>query len=160
MLKFYNFDIVFQEIPDETTLAVNITGCPFRCEGCHSPHLREDIGEPLTEEALLTLSTRYAGVTCIALMGGDADPAAVAALAAYVRRELKLKSAWYSGAEAIPEGIDRTNFDYIKVGPYRAEYGTLKDPGTNQRLYAVARDGALTDITDRFRQRAPFPDAD
>lgn len=160
MLKFYNFDIVFQEIPDETTLAVNITGCPFRCEGCHSPHLREDIGEPLTEEALLTLSTRYAGVTCIALMGGDADPCAVAALAAYVRNGLKLKSAWYSGAEAIPENIDRTAFDYIKVGPYRAEYGSLKDPGTNQRLYAVGRDGALTDITERIRKKAPFPDVD
>ena len=160
MLKFYNFDIVFQEIPSETTLAVNITGCPFRCEGCHSPHLREDIGEPLTEEALRVLSRQYPGVTCICLMGGDADPAAVAALAGFIRRGLGFKSAWYSGAEAIPEGIDRTNFDYIKVGPYRAEYGTLKDPGTNQRLYAVARDGALTDITGRFRQRAPFPDAD
>ena len=160
MLKFYNFDIVFQEIPGETTLAVNITGCPFRCEGCHSPHLREDIGEPLTEEALRVLSQQYPGVTCICLMGGDADSAAVSALAGFIRNELGFKSAWYSGAEAIPETVDRTNFDYIKVGPYRAEFGSLKNPHTNQRLYAVARDGSLTDITDRFRQKAPFPDAD
>ncbi|MBQ6436928.1 MAG: anaerobic ribonucleoside-triphosphate reductase activating protein [Bacteroidales bacterium] len=156
MLKFYNFDIVFQEIPSETTLAVNITGCPFRCEGCHSPHLREDIGEPLTEEALRVLSQHYPGITCICLMGGDADPAEVARLAGFVRRELGKKSAWYSGAEAIPEGIDRTSFDFIKVGPYRAEYGSLKDPDTNQRLYAVAADGSLTDITDRFRRKGPF----
>ena len=156
MLKFYNFDIVFQEIPGETTLAVNITGCPFRCEGCHSPHLREDIGEPLTEEALRVLSQQYPGITCICLMGGDAEPAAVSALAGFIRNELKVKSAWYSGAETLPETIDRTHFDFIKVGPYRAEYGSLKDPHTNQRLYAVARDGSLTDMTDRFRRKGPL----
>ncbi|MBR4212540.1 MAG: anaerobic ribonucleoside-triphosphate reductase activating protein [Bacteroidales bacterium] len=160
MLKFYNFDIVFQEIPDETTLAVNITGCPFRCEGCHSPHLREDIGEPLTEEALRVLSGRYAGITCVALMGGDADPAAVSALGGFIRQGLGLKSAWYSGAEEIPEAIDRSHFDFIKIGPYRAEAGGLKDPHTNQRLYAVRSDGTLEDITDRIRRKAPFPDAE
>ena len=160
MLKFYNFDIVFQEIPDETTLAVNITGCPFRCEGCHSPHLREDIGEPLTEEALRVLSQQYSGVTCVALMGGDADPAAVSVLGGFIRRELGLKSAWYSGAEAIPAAIDRGNFDFIKIGPYREEAGGLKNPHTNQRLYAVSRDGTLTDITERFHRKGPFADAE
>ena len=35
MVRFYNFDIVFAEIPDEVTLAINITGCPYRCPGCH-----------------------------------------------------------------------------------------------------------------------------
>ena len=156
MLKFYNFDIVFQEIPGETTLAVNITGCPFRCEGCHSPHLREDIGEPLDEEALRILLQRYPGVTCICLMGGDAHPDEVSALAGFIRRGLDRKSAWYSGAEAIPSAIERTNFDYIKVGPYREEFGGLKNPETNQRLYAVAPDGSLTDITARFRRKGPF----
>ena len=36
MLKYVNTGIVFQEIPDEVTLAVNISGCPCRCHGCHS----------------------------------------------------------------------------------------------------------------------------
>ncbi len=49
MLKFYNYDVVCQEIPDEVTLAVNITGCPNRCEGCHSPWLWEDGGEVLCD---------------------------------------------------------------------------------------------------------------
>ena len=71
MLKFAGYDIVFQEIPDEVTLAISISGCPNRCPGCHSPQLREDIGEPLTEETLTALLERYRGaITCVCLMGG------------------------------------------------------------------------------------------
>ena len=40
MLKYYNYDIVFQEYPDEVTLAINLTMCPNRCVGCHSAYLR------------------------------------------------------------------------------------------------------------------------
>ena len=47
MLKFYNYDIVCQEIPDEVTLAINITGCPIHCPGCHSTWLWEDCGDVL-----------------------------------------------------------------------------------------------------------------
>ena len=37
MLKYAGYDIVFQEIPDEVTLAISLTNCPNRCPGCHSP---------------------------------------------------------------------------------------------------------------------------
>ena len=52
MLRFHNFDVVFAEIPGETTLAVNLTGCPNRCPGCHSPHLQGSGGEVLDDDAL------------------------------------------------------------------------------------------------------------
>ena len=150
MLKFYNFDIVFQEIPDEVTLAVNITGCPCHCPGCHSPHLWEDIGDPLDAAALQAMHAEYAGgVTCICLMGGDADPSAVERLCRYVKEEMGLHSAWWSGRPALPERIDLSCFDYVKTGPYVEELGGLKNPKTNQRLYRVAA-GALEDITFRF----------
>ena len=61
MLKFHNYDIVFQEIPDEVTLAVNITGCPCHCPGCHSPHLWEDSGTELDEAMLRRIYEDYAG---------------------------------------------------------------------------------------------------
>ena len=39
MLKYANFDVVFQEVPDEVTLAINITNCPNQCPGCHSKNI-------------------------------------------------------------------------------------------------------------------------
>jgi len=158
MLKYHNFDIVFQEIPDETTLAINLTGCPFKCQGCHSPFLREDTGEPLTQEALLAILERYGGgVTCICLMGGDARPLEVQEMAGWIRKELHYKSGWYSGAETIAEGVDPRNFDFIKIGPYKEELGGLKSPTTNQRLYKVESSGELSDITFKFaKQNKPL----
>ena len=154
MLKYHNFDIVFQEIPDETTLAINITGCPYKCPGCHSPHLREDTGEPLTQEALLSILERYGeDITCICIMGGDARPLEVQALAGWIKRDLHLRSAWYSGSETLLPGVDVLNFDYIKIGPYIEAAGGLKSPATNQRLYRVGEDGRLADITSLFQKQ-------
>ena len=69
MLKFFNYDIVFQEIPDEVTLAVNITNCPNRCPGCHSQFLWADIGEVLNEEAVQVIIGEYGdAITCFSFM--------------------------------------------------------------------------------------------
>lgn len=154
MLKYYNWDIVFQEIPDETTLAINITECPFRCEGCHSPHLREDIGEPLTREALSAICERYKGdYTCVAIMGGDARPADVQEICSIIKNDMGLKSAWYSGAAELPEGFDLSVLDFVKIGPYREAEGGLKSENTNQRLYSIDANGTLTDITAKIREK-------
>lgn len=37
MLKYAGYDIVFQEIPDEVTLALNLSGCPNGCPGATVP---------------------------------------------------------------------------------------------------------------------------
>lgn len=155
MVKYYNFDIVFAEIPDEVTLAVNITGCPHRCEGCHSPHLRKDVGERLDRDALAALLERYGtGITCLCFMGGDGDPQGIARLAGEVRcLAPQLHVGWYSGCQALPAGVAPETFDYIKLGPYVASRGPLSSPTTNQRMYRVGRDGAMVDITSRFYRR-------
>ncbi|MBR2129075.1 MAG: anaerobic ribonucleoside-triphosphate reductase activating protein [Bacteroidales bacterium] len=148
MLRCYSYDIVCQEIPDEITLAVNISCCPNRCPGCHSPWLWEDAGEEMTEEMLVTLIGRYSSaVTCFCFMGGDADPFEVQRFAQCVRKEFPhLRTAWYSGKERIPDGFDISSMDYIKIGPYIAEKGGLKSRETNQVLFRVHPDGRMERI--------------
>lgn len=155
MLKYVNHDIVFQEFPDEVTLAVNLSRCPNACPGCHSAALQGDIGEELTEARLLALLDDYREeVTCVGLMGGDNDPAAVARLLLAVKRRYggKLRTGWYSGRAALPRPFVSEAFDYVKLGPYAAAAGPLKARTTNQRLYRLDG-GALTDITARFWRR-------
>ena len=163
MLKYVGFDIVFREIPDETTLAINISNCPCHCKGCHSSYLAEDIGKPLDEDSLVELMLDNKGITCVAFMGGDSEPAYINWLADIMCSMndtpgswADVKIAWYSGRKEIPQDICLKNFDYIKLGPYIEECGPLDNPNTNQRLYKtiMTDDGPkLKDITFRFWNR-------
>ena len=155
MLKYVNTDIVFQEIPDETTLAVNISNCPNHCKGCHSPHLWQDEGTLMTTDCIDILIQQYKGlITCFCFMGGDAEPELVDRFASYLRSNYPtLKIGWYSGCDAISKVIHLDNFDFIKIGHYDAEQGGLKNPHTNQRLYRILPEGKKENITSRFWER-------
>ena len=154
MLRYASYDIVFQEIPDEVMLAINISNCPNRCVGCHSPYLQEDTGEELTESVLSDLLAVYCdAVTCICFMGGDSTPDEVLHLARFARRFHK-KIAWYSGkselyANALP------CFDYIKLGEYIETLGGLNSPKTNQRFYRIEHT-RMVDVTDKFYIRLNY----
>ena len=155
MLRLASFDVVFQEVPGEVTLALNLSGCPNRCAGCHSPHLWEDMGEVLDDGLLDGLLGTYgSAVTCICFMGGDGDPLEVERLAGRIKQQSdeRLKTAWYSGKARLPEGCAVGAFDYVKLGPYIPELGGLDKETTNQRFYRVDGDDVLVDITDRFRR--------
>ena len=152
MLKYVNTDIVFQEIPDEVTLAINISNCPCRCPGCHSSYLWQNVGTPLTAMELDNLIRQYeAEITCVAFMGGDSEPEYINNLARFIHREHpELKVAWYSGRQRVAPQVKRTDFDYIKLGPYIAHLGCLKERSTNQRLYKRVVGDNFTDITHLF----------
>jgi anaerobic ribonucleoside-triphosphate reductase activating protein len=161
MIFLASYDIVFQEVPGEVTLALNLSDCPNNCPGCHSPHLREVTGEPLDDELMTGLVDRYGGaVTCVCFMGGDGDPAGVDRLAALVRKSLK--TAWYSGKAELSKAIHLENFDYVKLGPYDPKFGGLDSPDTNQRFYrvehpangeVVEKEAKLVDATALFRKK-------
>jgi anaerobic ribonucleoside-triphosphate reductase activating protein len=153
MLRYYNYDIVFQEIPNEITLAINITNCPNRCKGCHSPHLQEDIGYELNEELLISILDKYAtAITCFCFMGGDANPHRVAEMADFVRgHSPQVKTAWYSGCSDLPKNFTKESFQYIKLGGYEEQLGNLRNQTSNQQLFEIQKNGAMKDISYLFR---------
>lgn len=153
MIKFVETKIVFSEVPDEVTLAINLSNCPCHCKGCHSSYLAEDIGEELTIERLTQLATEAEGITCVAFMGGDNDPKRINRLAKWVQNDLDLKVAWYSGRDELSEEINLSNFDYIKLGPYVESNGPLTSRTTNQKFYKVRKfkdNYVVDDITETF----------
>ena len=130
--------VVFSEIPDEVTLAIEITNCPGHCVGCHSPWLRDDIGDELTPDKLFELIDSNKGITCVCFMGEGKDPEALKKLAYSIRlrSDYPYKVALYSGREEIEDDLC-VYFDYVKEGPYKPEFGPLNKETTNQRLYEV-----------------------
>ena len=155
MLKYHSSYIGFREIPDEISLCINISNCPNNCKGCHSPWLKEDVGEDLNIESLNTLINKNKGVSCICFMGGDQELAEISnlAFAVKLRSDYPYKTAWYSGRQHIPNELNINAFDYIKVGPYVEELGGLDNINTNQRLYMIHPNyfGIMQiDITNKF----------
>lgn len=159
MLKYVDSEVTFSEIPDEISLAINISNCPCKCPGCHSPYLAEDIGERLRYDNLISLIHKNKGITCVAFMGGDVDPLSVNVYASIIKEQFpNLKVAWYSGRQELSKDINLGNFDYIKLGPYIEELGPLNHKTTNQRMYRIVLDHyddgtsgyELEDITHKF----------
>ena len=154
MLKYLNTQVTFTEVPDEITLCINITGCKNGCKNCHSSYLAQDIGKPLNKSSLSELIEGNKGVSCVSFMGGDNDAIHLVALASWVKTHTNLKVAWYSGRQELAGIVARQLqwFDFIKLGPYKEEFGPLNSRTTNQRFYKVS-DGELVDITSRFYDR-------
>ena len=150
MLKYVDAKVGFAEVPDEVTLAINISNCPCQCKGCHSSYLAQDIGTELTFNEVRKLIKKNSGVSCIAIMGGDAEPDKINTLASFIINHYNsIKVAWYSGRQELSNSIDLSNFDYIKLGPYKEEFGPLNSRTTNQRFYKV-NGKELEDITSKF----------
>jgi anaerobic ribonucleoside-triphosphate reductase activating protein len=147
--------VVMEEIPDMVTLAVDISNCQGNCVGCHSPFLREDIGEPLTDDVIDSLVADNFGVNAFLFLGEGKDLKALLSLAAHVR-SLGLKAALYSGRPEVEDEVWKA-FDYVKVGPYIPANGPLNERTTNQRLYEVLPDGTRKDITYRFWRKGIDP---
>ena len=154
MLKYVDSKVVFAEIPDEITLAINISNCPCHCEGCHSPYLAEDIGEPLDLQHLTNLIDSNKGITCVCIMGGDTNPSEVDDVAQDIKEYYpELKVGWYSGRQELSKDINLENFDYVKLGPYIKDRGPINCETTNQVLLEieVVQDKVFTkDITAKF----------
>lgn len=151
-MKYVNTAVVFQEIPNEISLAINISNCPCHCPGCHSKFLWSDSGKELNEKELSSLINSCSDdITCVSFMGGDAEPQTINELAKYIKEHFpKFKTAWYSGRIRLSSKVDLNNLDYLKLGPYLAHLGPINSKTTNQRLYQITEGNKLNDITSFF----------
>lgn len=154
MIKFIETMVVFSEIPDEISLDINITNCPYRCPFCHSAYLQQDIGEELTDQRLESLIQANEGISCVLFSGGDNDRKGILELCRYVKsHHPELKTAMYSGAVRPDETLWNSRaLDYYKIGPWIQSLGPLDSPTTNQRLYELTPRGYV-DITKRFLEK-------
>lgn len=148
-IKCYDYAVVFQEIPDEITLALEISNCPHKCPECHSAWLREDIGVVLDEWTLLSLIEQNKNITCVCFMGGDANHDDIIELCKIIHDKTDKKTAMYSGDDELDPRLIEV-LDYYKIGSYQKDKGPLSSPTTNQILYYIFNK-ELKDITYKFQ---------
>ena len=156
-MKYISTEVVFVEIPNEITLAINISGCKIRCPDCHSKYLWDDIGDELTTDALNTVIKENDGVSCVCFMGGKFNE--IKKLLEFIQNNHpSLRAAWYTGESEMPRDSGLLELlDYIKLGPYIKNKGGLDNKDTNQRMYEVISDKngrrILNDITYKFQKQ-------
>lgn len=150
MLKYTDYEVVFREIPNKVTLAINISNCPNHCPGCHSPELRKDIGTELTDNELFRILDENKGINCICFMGAGRDVPRLAELLKLLKKKHPfLETGLYTGADEFDESVFEGNLNYLKIGSYIEKLGPLDKETTNQRLYRLV-DGKRSDITSLF----------
>ena len=150
MIKYADTKVVFQEVPDKVSLAINITNCQQNCKGCHSPYLKGNIGTLMTTKSLDELIKQNEGINCVIFMGEGNDREALIAASNHIHHTYpNIETALYSGRVEVEDDIYEA-FDYVKVGPYNEKLGPLNKRTTNQRMYRIYRDGSKEDITNRF----------
>jgi anaerobic ribonucleoside-triphosphate reductase activating protein len=134
-MRYTEKKIVFQEIPDEVSLAFLISGCPLRCQGCHSSDSwSPNQGQSLTPKELKNYIRQYEGwITCVLFLGGEwhADELC---LLLWLCIENGLKTALYTGQEDVRPSL-KENLHYLKTGLFLSERGGLHSSNTNQKLF-------------------------
>ena len=151
--------ITTQDVPDELTLAISMSGCPLHCKGCHSSFTwDEKFGEPFTDEKLESLIKRNKYISCVLFYGGEWQLERLLELIDIVKQH-NLKVCLYTGL--MLEEVKQTKakllevLDYIKVGRWIEKLGGLNKKTTNQRLYKIDiknNKSELTDINNKFYQ--------
>lgn len=135
MIKYTDFSVVFEEIPDRVTLALSISNCQNNCKGCHSAFLRKNIGTELTEDSFSTeFKDVIPFVNCFLLLGEGDDRDTLIRISDFVKKEYGIETAIYSGRDKVEDDYF-DHFDFVKVGSWQYEKGPLNKRTTNQRLY-------------------------
>ena len=143
MLKYLDYQIYPNEIPNELSLGISILGCPQHCKGCHSPQLWDvnsaGRGKDLTPESIDALRTLQNGFSCVLFLGGDWNPSDLTEAILGASTGLEMPCALYSGQEyeALRDSMDLRLFKYLKWGAYREDLGGLQSRTTNQQIWRL-----------------------
>lgn len=134
MLNFTDENIVFQEVPDEVSLAFTISGCPVGCKGCHSSYSwNANQGTPLTTGYFQQRLQSYQGlISCVLFLGGEWQHDALVELL-HIAQSAGLNTCLYTGLDQVSAKL-KNRLTYLKTGRWLAELGGLDSPNTNQKF--------------------------
>ena len=136
-MYYYDFQVIFKEVPGEISLCFSISGCTLQCKGCHSPHLwKEGFGTKLTEDYYKNILVKYNQfATCILFMGGEWHENELIKLLK-IAKSYKYKTCLYTGEKEVSNKISN-ELTWLKTGKWIAELGGLNNKNTNQKYINI-----------------------
>ena len=136
-MNFYDFQVVFQEVPGEISLCFSICGCPLRCEGCHSPFLwKEESGKPLIHEKFKAFLVKYKDLaTCVLFMGGEWHEEELIQMLK-TAKDMSYRTCLYTGLDAVSKPILK-ELNWVKTGKWNSKLGGLSSVTTNQKFIEI-----------------------
>jgi anaerobic ribonucleoside-triphosphate reductase activating protein len=151
-LYYSNPQQTFQDVPDEISLALSISGCKLRCMDCHSKETYPaNYGYELTIDELDRLLKKFRHTTCVLFYGGEWDLPYLIELITHIKNK-GLKCCLYTG---MPISYFTDDFihllDFIKIGHYIKKMGALNSPHTNQKFFEINQT-ELVDKTHLFQK--------
>jgi anaerobic ribonucleoside-triphosphate reductase activating protein len=147
--KFTKYQIVFQEHPWHVSLLFEISNCPHKCEGCHSPELQNDIGFDLTEDIFLKILSKYETLfDNVIFFGGENFKEELINLLKICKRK-GINTTLWTGSSNVDDDILRY-LDYLKTGEYREDLGPIGTSNTNQKYFRIS-DGMEIKIKENSR---------
>ena len=131
-MYYYDFQVVFQEVPGEISLCFSISGCNKNCDGCHSPFLwKEGNGSLLTKEVYTSFLNQYKNLaTCVLFMGGEWHQKELIEMLQLAKIK-GFKTCLYTGEDSVSEEIT-DQLTWLKTGMWIQELGGLESNLTNQ----------------------------
>jgi len=151
-MNYSNPQIVFQEVPNEISLAISISGCDLACNGCHSAFTwDENYGKSLSLENIDILLKNYEGlISCFLFYGGEWNIKKLLPLIKYIKNK-NLKICLYTGREISEINIELIELlDYLKTGRYLKQLGGLQNKITNQKFYKINNGIILEELNYLF----------
>lgn len=145
-MKYSQYKIVFQEVPNEISLAFFVTWCPWHCIGCHSAKRKDwTLWKELSWQELVRLLNKYENyITTVLFFWWEWYEDELVNLLDIVEAYW-LKACLYTWLYEVSERI-LSRLDYIKYWPYKRELGWLNSPKTNQRFINLKTKENLTHL--------------
>jgi anaerobic ribonucleoside-triphosphate reductase activating protein len=142
----YDFHVVLQEVPGEVSLCFTISGCPLRCQGCHSPFLwKERSGTKINRQIYKEILNRYLGLaTCVVFMGGEWHSKELMFYLEHAKKN-GYKTCLYTGLDEVHSNLLQ-HLTYLKTGPWIKELGGLESKTTNQKFKEVKTNKILNHL--------------
>lgn len=146
-MRYSKIDIVYQEVPNEISLAFFITGCPMRCPGCHSKEYQNPkIGNVLDSKSFENKLKQYKGlISCVCFFGGEWD-VELKKLLDIAHTKYKLKTCLYTGRDLNNKDVVAVKpfLDFVKYGPYIQNRGGIQSKNTNQVFFDLNKNKSMT----------------